>query len=423
MAKISKVVKNNDRKRLVANWSERRAAAKKRPGWPRSRSSPKRRATTSRSRPRLRPGKGLPPDPVVGHLDVAHALLRLDPESPHDGVGAAVEEPDRTAGRGGEGTHRGLGHPGGGVLQRRADVLHVQLHHGALVALLGFVAAGLQAALHDHLPPARVDPNQLELAILNLAINARDAMPRGGALHIVAEARSVAQPGRIAPGDYVRISVIDEGTGMDSAVLGRAIEPFFSTKGVGKGTGLGLSMVHGLAAQLGGMLDLRSSPGQGTTAEIWLPIASEPATIDEVDRGPVKAAARRATILLVDDEELVRGGTADMLSEIGYDVIEATSGADALRLVRDGLAPDLMITDYLMPGLNGVELIQAMRAIAPDTRVMLITGYSTIAEGPGASVPRLAKPFRHADLAQFVAELLGAKSTGTVLQFRTDRGG
>jgi nitrogen-specific signal transduction histidine kinase/CheY-like chemotaxis protein len=273
------------------------------------------------------------------------------------------------------------------------------------------------------LPPARVDPNQLELAILNLAINARDAMPRGGVLQILAEARSVDQPGRIAPGDYVRISVIDEGTGMDPAVLGRAIEPFFSTKGVGKGTGLGLSMVHGLAAQLGGMLDLRSSPGQGTTAQIWLPVATEPATVDDVDRGPVMAAARRATILLVDDEELVRGGTADMLSEIGYDVIEATSGADALRLVRDGLAPDLMITDYLMPGMNGVELIQAVRALAPDVRVMLITGSSTIAEGPGASVPRLAKPFRHADLAQFVAELLGAESTGTVLQFRTDRGG
>jgi CheY-like chemotaxis protein len=113
-----------------------------------------------------------------------------------------------------------------------------------------------------------------------------------------------------------------------------------------------------------------------------------------------------------------------MLSDIGYDVIEATSGAEALRLLRDGAAdPDLLITDYLMPGMNGVELIQAVRRLSPSLRVMLITGYSTIAEGPGASVPRLAKPFRHADLAQFVAELLDAESSGTVLQFRNDRSG
>jgi CheY-like chemotaxis protein len=171
------------------------------------------------------------------------------------------------------------------------------------------------------------------------------------------------------------------------------------------------------------MLDLRSAPGGGTTADVWLPVATEAARADEAETGAVIAAARRATIMLVDDEELVRVGTADMLSEIGYDVIQAASGAEALRLLRDGASPDLLITDYLMPGMNGVELIQAVRAIAPAVRVMLITGYSTIAEGPGASVPRLAKPFRHADLARFVAELLGAESSGTVLQFRSERSG
>lgn len=274
----------------------------------------------------------------------------------------------------------------------------------------------------DNLPPARVDPNQLELAILNLAINAHDAMLRGGKLSISAEAKSVDKRGRVESGDYVRISVA-KAPAWDSAVLARAIEPFFSTKGIGKGTGLGLSMVHGLAAQLGGMLDLRSSPAGGTTADIWLPVANEPASVGEVDSGPVMPAPRRATILLVDDEELVRIGIADMLSDIGYEVIEATSGPEALRLLRDGCAPDLLITDYLMPGMNGVELIQAVRVSAPSVLVMLITGYSTIAEGPGASVPRLAKPFRQADLAQFVAELLGAESSGTVLQFRTDRSG
>jgi CheY-like chemotaxis protein len=210
---------------------------------------------------------------------------------------------------------------------------------------------------------------------------------------------------------------------MDPATLAHAVEPFFSTKGLGRGTGLGLSMVHGLAAQLGGMLDLRSTPGSGTVADIWLPVAAEPASIAEIESAPLVRAVQQATILLVDDEELVRIGTADMLCDIGYDVIEANSGAEALRLIRDGAAPDLLISDYLMPGMNGVELIKAVRALAPSIRAMLITGYSTIAEGPGASVPRLAKPFRQADLAEFVAGQLAASSSGTVVQFRSERSG
>src|SRR5207302_5482224 len=142
-------------------------------------------------------------------------------------------------------------------------------------------------------------------AILNLAINSRDAMPRGGTLSIAADAAS-AEGGGLKPGDYVRITVHDSGIGMDQHTLARAVEPFFSTKGVGKGTGLGLSMVHGLAAQLGGTLDLSSRPAEGTTAEIWLPVAQEPASADEFESRPPIQAPRHATILLVDDEELVR---------------------------------------------------------------------------------------------------------------------
>ena len=235
-------------------------------------------------------------------------------------------------------------------------------------------------------------------------------------LSIAADAAS-ADGGSLRSGDYVRITVRDSGTGMDQQTLARAVEPFFSTKGVGKGTGLGLSMVHGLAAQLGGALDLRSSPGKGTTAEIWLPVATEAASAEDHESGPPDQALRHATILLVDDEELVRIGTGEMLTDLGYKVIEATSGAEALRLLRSGDTPDLMITDYLMPGMNGVELIEHARQLAPSMEVMLITGYSTIAEGPGASVPRLGKPFRQADLAKMVADILTRESSGEVLMF------
>ena len=266
------------------------------------------------------------------------------------------------------------------------------------------------------LPPARVDPNQLELAILNLAINARDAMPRGGALSIEANAGSSEGVGSLRPGDYVRIAVRDNGTGMDEQTLARAVEPFFSTKGLGKGTGLGLSMVHGLAAQLGGALNLVSRPGEGTTAEIWLPRAAEQPSAEEVENLQAVNAPRDARILLVDDEDLVRSGTSEMLSDLGYSVLEASSGAEALRLLRTGEPADLMITDYLMPGMNGVQLIEQARPLAPSMQVLLITGYSTIAEGPGAAVPRLAKPFRQSDLSKIVAAMLTRESSGRVVK-------
>jgi CheY-like chemotaxis protein len=244
-------------------------------------------------------------------------------------------------------------------------------------------------------------------------------MPRGGKLWVEADAVTADGGGSLKPGDYVRVTVRDSGSGMDEQTLARAVEPFFSTKGVGKGTGLGLSMVHGLAAQLGGTLNLKSRPGEGTTAEIWLPQASEPARSDDLDRTPAPRAAREATILLVDDEELVRVGTREMLTDLGYKLIEATSGAEALRLLRSSERPDMMVTDYLMPGMNGVALIEHARKLVPDMPVMLITGYSTVAEGPAAAIPRLAKPFRQSDLAAMVADLLESDRSGDaeVLQF------
>ncbi|HEX8062189.1 MAG TPA: ATP-binding protein [Allosphingosinicella sp.] len=263
-------------------------------------------------------------------------------------------------------------------------------------------------------PPARIDPNQLELAILNLALNARDAMAGGGRLSISARAEQVGPGQLLAPGNYLRVAISDTGVGMDAVTLGHAVEPFFSTKGVGRGTGLGLSMVHGLCAQLGGTLHLRSKPGEGTTAEMWLPAAAEPAGREEVEPAPLVVARRAATILLVDDEDIVRRATADMLADIGYTIVEAASGAEALRLVRDGVTCDIVVSDYLMPGMNGVDLVRHLRELAPGLPAMLISGYSTIAEGSGAELPRLAKPFRQADLARTVAQLLAEPAEGTI---------
>jgi signal transduction histidine kinase/CheY-like chemotaxis protein len=264
------------------------------------------------------------------------------------------------------------------------------------------------------LPPARIDPNQLELAILNLALNARDAMARGGRLSISARSERVAPGGLLAPGEYLCVAIGDTGVGMDAATLRHAIEPFFSTKGVGRGTGLGLSMVHGLAAQLGGTLRLSSKPGEGTIAEMWLPAAQEPADQEESEQEALVVAARAANVLLVDDEDIVRRATAEMLTDIGYDVVQAASGAEALRLLREGAVCDAIVSDYLMPGMNGVELIRHARELAPGLPAMLISGYSTIAEGSGSELPRLAKPFRQADLARGVAQLLAEPPGGTI---------
>jgi signal transduction histidine kinase len=200
-------------------------------------------------------------------------------------------------------------------------------------------------------PLAKADPNQLEMALLNLAVNARDAMPRGGELTIRAKSERLEQAhaSDLPPGEYVRLSVLDTGTGMDEETLRRAIEPFFSTKGVGKGTGLGLSMVHGLAAQLGGGLTIDSSPGKGTAVELWLPISVAPAGEADVASMPPTARTGRGVVLLVDDEPLVRMSTADMLMDLGFEVVEASTAEDALELIKTSTPPDIVVTDHLMP--------------------------------------------------------------------------
>ena len=258
----------------------------------------------------------------------------------------------------------------------------------------------------EDLPPAKADPNQLEMAILNLAVNARDAMPEGGILRISVDAETVGRQHRtqLAPGRYILLSVADTGSGMDEATLNRAVEPFFSTKGVGKGTGLGLSMVHGLASQLGGALTIRSTPGVGTNVEFWLPRSAEPLAIPELSADFAPVAKGSGTVLLVDDEDIVRLSTADMLIELGYKVVEAASAEEALKLVDRGLRPDLLVTDHLMPGMSGTELARTLQNLRPSAKVLIVSGYAE-AEGIAPDLPRLTKPFRNADLAASLAAL------------------
>jgi CheY-like chemotaxis protein/two-component sensor histidine kinase len=258
---------------------------------------------------------------------------------------------------------------------------------------------------------AQIDAAQFELAILNLAVNARDAMPDGGSLTIKASFHGLDQAtgDGLQPGRYVKVCVSDTGQGMAPAVLARAVEPFFSTKGVGKGTGLGLSMVHGLAAQSNGVLRLSSAVGRGTTAELWLPLADEGA-VGQTDQQDRNVPAGNGTILLVDDEELVRRATAEMLRDCGYVVVEAASGSEALNCLRKNPGLALLVTDQVMPGMLGSELACAARKIDPDLPVLVITGYAGTENLP-PWVEGMHKPFRQDELARAVVRL--ARSTSS----------
>ena len=262
--------------------------------------------------------------------------------------------------------------------------------------------------------PAHVDANQLELALLNLAVNARDAMPEGGRLTLGArnETIAAAADGALAAGDYVCLAVADSGTGMDAATLARATEPFFTTKGAGQGTGLGLSMVHGLAAQSGGALRLSSRPGAGTTAELWLPRAATlPAPASAAAPAPAAPAVPPAcTVLLVDDDTLISMATSEMLKDLGHRVIEAPSGSRALEILRAGTEVDLVVSDEAMPGMRGTQLAAAIRAAWPDLPIILATGYAELPASGALELLVLRKPYAQEDLAAAIVKLVGAKA-------------
>lgn len=264
----------------------------------------------------------------------------------------------------------------------------------------------VEARFPPMLMPVLADPAQLELALLNLAVNARDAMPEGGRLLFEASAVSIAAGERpdLNAGDYVRISVIDDGEGMDAQTLERAREPFFTTKGVGKGTGLGLSMVHGYVQQCGGSLTIASEPGQGTNISLWLPIAAMDAVSPNENgaRAGEELAIGPLVILVVDDDELVLTNTAGMLEELGHTVFRASGGAEALSIIDGGGGIDLVVTDHAMPVMTGAQLADHIGQINPALPVIIATGFAELPPH-ASSRPRIDKPFKQAELARIVA--------------------
>jgi CheY-like chemotaxis protein len=266
------------------------------------------------------------------------------------------------------------------------------------------------------------------MALLNLTLNARDAMSGGGQIVMAAREESIPA-GHISglkPGSYVCLAVTDSGEGMDEATLRRAMEPFFTTKGIGKGTGLGLPMVHGFAEQSGGRFTLQSRSGKGTTAELWLPVAEAQSRAGDRARHAAPDVVREhrsLVIVAVDDDFLILTNTIAMLEDLGHVGIAATSGKEALDILRREDSVDLVITDQAMPEMTGVQLAEAIKAEWPDLPVMLATGYAELGQGAGADLPKLSKPFTQAELGSHLARIhpRPAKS-GRVLKFRSGAG-
>ena len=270
----------------------------------------------------------------------------------------------------------------------------------------------LETRFRPQLRPVCADANQVEMALLNLCVNARDAMPDGGTLTLQVEER-VAHDAGPAPcaGRYICISVTDTGTGMDETTLARAMEPFFTTKGSAKGTGLGLAMVHGLAVQSGGRLVLKSSLGAGTTAELWLPQADAGAAVAAPAQDMTPAQTRRLHVLLVDDDGLVLMGTQAMLERMGHQVTASRCGAHALELLRRDAGFDLLITDYAMPEMNGTQLASGARQIKPALPVLLVTGYAELPETEDQGMTGLSKPFDPVQFSRAINRAVSLSAT------------
>jgi len=261
------------------------------------------------------------------------------------------------------------------IVRGMDDLLHATLGRGTRV----------ETKFDQALWPALVDPVQIEHVILNLAINARDAMPDGGVLTIATNNASLGQHDRSSdppPGDYVVVAVSDTGTGMSDEVLGSAFEPFFTTKPPGQGSGLGLSQVYGVASQSGGGVRIDSAVGKGTTVSVFFPRAAAEASpnVDLQNAGtapvgtPMAPAQWDSTVLVVDDEPDSRETIIGMLSASGFSVVAADSGSEAIRLIELGLKFDILLVDFAMPGMNGVELAHAVWARRPSFPVVFFTG-------------------------------------------------
>jgi CheY-like chemotaxis protein len=276
----------------------------------------------------------------------------------------------------------------------------------------------VKTALVSDLWPALVDPRQLELVLLNLAINARDAMPLGGQMLIETrnvKASTLDKSVGLAPGDYVRISVVDTGEGMSEEVLAHACEPFYTTKGPDRGSGLGLAQVYGVAQQSGGGVRIKSAVGQGTTVEVYLPrsLAHAEAATEWRDGKRSQTLGSRATVLVIDEQEDVREVIAAHLDALGYQAIQAASGRAALDLLNDHrIGIDALIADYAMPGMSGIELAEAVRATHPDLPVIIATGYTdtTSFDSRIENAALLKKPYRMNELGAAVEYALRRQS-------------
>ena len=356
--------------------------------------------------------------PITGALDLLYKQYAdKDPRS-----GRLLNNALKAADRARTLVQRLLGFARRQTLQTEAVDI-VRLISGMRDLISSSIGPTIEVAIEpeEDLPLAVVDPNQLELAILNLCVNARDAMPDGGKLHIGVRAEAVKAgtvPG-LAAGDFVRLSVTDNGSGMSAETLSRAIEPFYSTKEIGRGTGLGLSMVHGLAAQLGGGFTIASELGKGTSVTLYLPAAeSDASEADVAASGVSRRSERRLSILLVDDEDLVRFATAEMIRELGHEVTEVGSGSEALDLFDRGLEVDAVITDYKMPRMDGAALAERIRENRPSLPILIITGYTGVTD-EALHLPRLAKPFGQAELGAALASLMA--DHGKVVRFPAAR--
>jgi signal transduction histidine kinase/CheY-like chemotaxis protein len=344
---------------------------------------------------------------VVGHLEMAEA--RIVHDSRASGlVQAALRAADR-----------------GATLTRHLLAFARRQHLEPRPVDIGAIVDGVEKMLRQtigpdirlviqvgsDLPPAWVDPNQFELAILNLALNARDAMPVGGALRIAAEtgrAKTGASPPDLSSGNYLIVSVSDTGTGMTAETLEHAFEPFFTTKEAGRGSGLGLSIVHGFAAQSGGSVQITSSPGNGTTVDLWLPQAAGEATkCGDPEPETSVAGPGQLRILVCDDDPDVRSVVGAFLRDSGYVVWEAGNPFQVFEILHEEWPIDLLIVDYAMPEMNGLALIDRVQAHHHGLRVLLMSGHADILHMGGAfGIPLLVKPFKVAELKRRIAETL-----------------
>jgi CheY-like chemotaxis protein len=276
----------------------------------------------------------------------------------------------------------------------------------------------VQLVLADGLWCTRCDPNQLESALLNLAINARDAMPAGGKLvietsNIYMDRSYAAERGDVSPGEYVCVSVSDDGTGMSRDVMEHAFEPFYTTKAIGQGTGLGLSMVYGFARQSEGCTSIHSELGRGTRVELYLPRSDEAPAAEAPLAKPLEHAtpARDGeAVLVVEDEPVVRGLIVELISDLGYRAIEAVDGPTGVQALRSDRRIDLLVTDLGLPGRNGREVAEAGRAARPGLKILFMTGYAENAAMASGfleeGMTMITKPFAMETLAARVRVML-----------------